>query len=166
MKNNTDVSIKIWSFLMEEGEQSIDVITSHLAINKKHAYAAIKRMKDSGHITCAERDNPLYEKGVVYSRPTCNFFSAVPGDGPLEAAAKPKSSPKKSTTKARQDKPESGSKYLSDLDLAERYRVSRVTPWRWARKGAFPAPVKLGENCTRWKLSDVEAWEAAKEKES
>lgn len=53
-------------------------------------------------------------------------------------------------------------KYLSDRELAARYEVSRVTPWRWARKGAFPTPVKLGPNCTRWKLSCVEAWEASK----
>tara|TARA_B100000214_G_scaffold283400_1_gene212990 strand:- start:237 stop:431 length:195 start_codon:yes stop_codon:yes gene_type:complete len=53
-------------------------------------------------------------------------------------------------------------KYLSDRELASRYEVSRVTPWRWAKKGAFPSPVKLGPNCTRWKLSDVEAWEASK----
>ncbi len=53
-------------------------------------------------------------------------------------------------------------KYLSDLDLAIRYKVSRVTPWRWAKKGTFPSPVKLGPNCTRWKLSSIEAWEASK----
>lgn len=53
-------------------------------------------------------------------------------------------------------------KYLSDRELASRYEVSRVTPWRWAAKGSFPSPVKLGPNCTRWKLSDVENWEASK----
>jgi len=57
-------------------------------------------------------------------------------------------------------KPEQKEKYLSDKELASRYEVSRVTPWRWSKKGAFPSPVKLGPNCTRWKLSDVEAWEA------
>lgn len=53
-------------------------------------------------------------------------------------------------------------KYLSDRELAYRYGVSRVTPWRWTKKGEFPSPIKLGPNCTRWKLSDVEAWEADK----
>ena len=52
-------------------------------------------------------------------------------------------------------------RYVSDLDLAIRYQVSRVTPWRWAKKGSFPSPVKLGPNCTRWKLSEIEAWEAS-----
>jgi len=38
----------------------------------------------------------------------------------------------------------------SDRDLAERYGVSRMTIWRWARVGKLPEPVKLGENTTRW----------------
>ncbi|MEX0603838.1 MAG: helix-turn-helix domain-containing protein [Marinobacter sp.] len=53
--------------------------------------------------------------------------------------------------------------YLSDKHISERYEVSRQTVWRWVREGKFPAPLKLGPNCTRWKLSDVEAWEASKE---
>lgn len=55
------------------------------------------------------------------------------------------------------------SKYLSDKDLANRYGVARATPWRWIQAGRFPAPVKLGPNCTRWKLADIEAWEAKQE---
>ncbi|TKW67168.1 MAG: AlpA family phage regulatory protein [Paracoccus denitrificans] len=31
-----------------------------------------------------------------------------------------------------------------------------------ARKADFPQPVKLTPGCTRWKLSEIEAWEAAK----
>lgn len=53
-------------------------------------------------------------------------------------------------------------KYLSARELASRYEVSLVTPWRWAKNGSFPSPVKLGPNCTRWKLSDIESWEAGK----
>ncbi|MDN6320678.1 MAG: AlpA family phage regulatory protein [Marinobacter sp.] len=55
------------------------------------------------------------------------------------------------------------SKYLSDKDLAKRYGVARATPWRWVQAGVFPAPVKLSPNCTRWKLADIEAWEAKQE---
>ncbi|WP_081698963.1 AlpA family phage regulatory protein [Marinobacter sp. EVN1] len=53
-------------------------------------------------------------------------------------------------------------KYLSARELASRYEVSLVTPWRWAKQGSFPRPVKLGPNCTRWKLSEIEAWEASR----
>ncbi|WP_363301091.1 AlpA family phage regulatory protein [uncultured Roseovarius sp.] len=52
--------------------------------------------------------------------------------------------------------------YLSDEQLAARYNVSRGTVWRWHRTDpTFPRPVKLSPGCTRWKLAEVEAWEAA-----
>ena len=43
--------------------------------------------------------------------------------------------------------------------VAERFGVSKNTIWRWVREGKFPAPVKLGENCTRWRIADITAWE-------
>jgi len=52
--------------------------------------------------------------------------------------------------------------YLTDLELARRFSVSRITVWRWAQQGRFPRPVRLGENCTRWRRADVEAWEQAR----
>jgi predicted DNA-binding transcriptional regulator AlpA len=52
--------------------------------------------------------------------------------------------------------------YLTDHDLAARYSVSRGTVWRWYRENpAFPRPVKLSPACTRWRLSEIEAWEQA-----
>lgn len=54
-------------------------------------------------------------------------------------------------------------KYLSDKTIAERYGVSRATVWRWVREGLFPSPLKIGRQCTRWKLSDLEAWESEQE---
>lgn len=56
-----------------------------------------------------------------------------------------------------------GPQYLTDKALAERYAVHRVTIWRWVREGRFPSPVSLGPNCKRWKGSDVDAWENARE---
>lgn len=50
--------------------------------------------------------------------------------------------------------------YLSDKQVAERYGVHRATPWRWAEAQDFPAPVKITPGCTRWRLADVEEWEA------
>lgn len=49
--------------------------------------------------------------------------------------------------------------YLTDRQLAKRYGTSRELPWRWASQGKFPKPVKLSERTTRWKLSDIIAWE-------
>lgn len=53
-------------------------------------------------------------------------------------------------------------RYVSDKQLSERLEVSRQTVWRWVREGNLPSPIKLGSNCTRWKLSDIEVWEAGK----
>jgi prophage regulatory protein len=58
-------------------------------------------------------------------------------------------------------------RYISDKKLAERWGVHRLTLWRLASKVAgFPQPVKLSPGTTRWKLSDVEAWEIAQEREA
>lgn len=54
--------------------------------------------------------------------------------------------------------------FLSDADLAERYRISRASVWRWARcNPGFPPAVRLSPGCTRWRASEVRAWEAQRE---
>lgn len=51
--------------------------------------------------------------------------------------------------------------FLSDIQLGNRYGVHRSTIWRWVKTDSdFPYPIVLSLGCTRWKLSDVEAWEA------
>jgi len=53
--------------------------------------------------------------------------------------------------------------YLTDIDIAERYGVHRTTPWGWAKSDPdFPKPVRLSDRCTRWRLDELEAWEASK----
>ena len=52
--------------------------------------------------------------------------------------------------------------YLTDKQVAARFGVSRITIWRWASDLDFPAPVKLSPGATRWRLADVEAWEATR----
>ena len=47
--------------------------------------------------------------------------------------------------------------YVSDIQLAKRYSVSRSTIWRWTEKGILPVPVRISRCCTRWLLSDIEA---------
>ncbi len=51
--------------------------------------------------------------------------------------------------------------YLTDRQAAARYSVSRNTVWRWAKDGSFPKPTQLSPQCTRWRLADLEAWEAS-----
>lgn len=54
-----------------------------------------------------------------------------------------------------------GAVYLSDKQLAARFSVHRLTVWRWVKQGKLPQPYRLSDRCTRWKLSEVEAAEAA-----
>jgi len=51
--------------------------------------------------------------------------------------------------------------YLADTAVGQRYDVCRATPWRWAKEGKFPQPVRLSPGCTRWLLADLEEWEKA-----
>ncbi|MBS0126552.1 helix-turn-helix transcriptional regulator [Thetidibacter halocola] len=52
--------------------------------------------------------------------------------------------------------------YLSVKQVATRLGVSADSIWRWKRNGEFPEAVKLGGRTTRWRLTDIEAWEAAR----
>ena len=54
--------------------------------------------------------------------------------------------------------------YVSDKQLAARFGVSKPCIWRWTREYSdFPKPYKLSPGCTRWKVSEIEAWEKSRE---
>jgi len=46
--------------------------------------------------------------------------------------------------------------------VAARYSVSTATIWRWAKSGNLPRPVILSKGCSRWRLSDLDAFDAAR----
>ena len=50
--------------------------------------------------------------------------------------------------------------FLTDLQVAERYAVSRPTVWRWVRIGHMPAPEAIGPNTRRWRVETLEQWDA------
>jgi prophage regulatory protein len=52
--------------------------------------------------------------------------------------------------------------YVADRDLAERFKTSRATIWRWVEKRGFPAPVRLSPGCSRWRMDQVRQWEAGR----
>jgi predicted DNA-binding transcriptional regulator AlpA len=53
--------------------------------------------------------------------------------------------------------------YISDRDFAARYGNHRTWTWRRLKEDPlFPKPVKLSPGCSRWRLSDIETWEASK----
>ena len=57
--------------------------------------------------------------------------------------------------------------YLSDKQVAARYSITSECAWKWARElSDFPKPIKLSPGCTRWRVADLEAWEAAQAERS
>ena len=50
--------------------------------------------------------------------------------------------------------------FLTDLQVAERYAVSRPTVWRWVRIGHLPTPESIGPNTRRWRIKTLEQWDA------
>ena len=56
--------------------------------------------------------------------------------------------------------------FLSERDVARRYGIHPKTPWYWIHSRGFPQPIRLGPRCTRWRLEDLQAWEADRARES
>ncbi|WP_373190806.1 helix-turn-helix transcriptional regulator [Halomonas sp.] len=51
--------------------------------------------------------------------------------------------------------------FLTVRQVADRLAISVPTVWRWARERPdFPKPHRIGPAATRWRLDDLEAWEA------
>lgn len=51
--------------------------------------------------------------------------------------------------------------FLTDQKVADRYGIRRPSVWRWVHTNpTFPRPVSLSAGCTRWRLADLEKWEA------
>ncbi len=56
--------------------------------------------------------------------------------------------------------------YFSDNQVAARFGISRNSVWRLAKIGQLPPPVRLFASTVRWRLSDIEQFEAARIAES
>lgn len=50
------------------------------------------------------------------------------------------------------------SRVLRSGKLADMLGVSRVTLWRWERKGLLPKRTHYGPNCCGWTSSQIEEW--------
>ena len=53
--------------------------------------------------------------------------------------------------------------YLSVTQLARRYSVDRSTIWRWVQDGILPQPFRISDQCTRWRLDEIEKRDAERE---
>lgn len=51
--------------------------------------------------------------------------------------------------------------YIPVDQVAARFSVSVDTIWRWCRKGSFPKPYHPGGSAARWKIAEVEEYEAS-----
>jgi prophage regulatory protein len=51
-------------------------------------------------------------------------------------------------------------RFLTDLQVADRYAVSRPTVWRWVREGHLPPPESIGPNTRRWRIATLDEWDA------
>ena len=51
--------------------------------------------------------------------------------------------------------------FVPPKSVAERYATHPATIWRWAAddRNPFPKPIKITAGCTRWRMSDLVAWE-------
>jgi predicted DNA-binding transcriptional regulator AlpA len=68
--------------------------------------------------------------------------------------------PKKSPKKTAEDY--SGA-FVGEPFVCQRYGISRVTAWKWRRKGFMPAPVELAPHVVRWRLADLLEWEKSRQ---
>ena len=52
--------------------------------------------------------------------------------------------------------------YLSVRSVADRYETSPATIWRWAKQRPdFPKPIRIANGTSRWRLSELIAFEAS-----
>ncbi|MBO3760405.1 AlpA family phage regulatory protein [Ciceribacter sp. L1K22] len=56
--------------------------------------------------------------------------------------------------------------YLTIKDITSLAQVQPSTIYRWIEQGQFPAGVKLGANCVRWRASAIAAWQDSKERKA
>lgn len=59
---------------------------------------------------------------------------------------------------SKQISPRQPTQFFRLPQLKSRLNVSGSTIWSWVKKGTFPKPIKLSENCTAWIAEDVERW--------
>ena len=50
--------------------------------------------------------------------------------------------------------------YIRQSELIKLIPISGATLWRKVKSGEFPAPIKLSERVTAWRVENVRAWMA------
>ncbi|MBB3542431.1 hypothetical protein [Rhizobium sp. BK399] len=64
-------------------------------------------------------------------------------------------------------KPQAEERYLSVQNVASRYAISIQTVWRHTKHNPdFPKPIKILNGSTRWRMSDILAFEVSRQEVS
>lgn len=80
---------------------------------------------------------------------------------PKKQKARPCKEQSKSKLKATNILPPDQERFLRDREVADRLGICRQEVWRRVKIGRLPDPVKLSEKTTRWRLSELIAFESA-----
>ena len=73
--------------------------------------------------------------------------------------------PSKNPTPRGPSRKEAEETFLTADQIMQRYRIARATVWRWVRENFdFPEPVKLSSGTSRWRLSDLVAFDRSRTK--
>ncbi len=46
---------------------------------------------------------------------------------------------------------------VSVKEVAKALGIGVSTVWLWVQQGRLPEPIKLGDRCTRWKMSAIQS---------
>lgn len=94
-------------------------------------------------------------------------FTQVPAPSPLPQDPTPTKTSSAKPARALRPGVKGGGedeRFLSVRDVASRYAVSVATIWRHTNENpSFPKPVKILNGSTRWRMSDLCAYEAVRE---
>ncbi len=112
--------------------------------------AAGERGKSVTHRPAAADQSPPAERSCELNSPLQTANTARTTLSPL--AKRALGTPKPMAVEAE--------RYLTVRDVAQRFAISVQTVWRWAKeRPEFPTPVELSPGTTRWRMSDLIAFE-------
>ena len=101
------------------------------------------------------------------SSPSCEDAAAKPvtvDEAPRPKPVAPANGDLRRTAKTVSNvKPDAEERYLSVQEVARRYSISIQTVWRHTKGNPdFPKPIKILSGSTRWRLSDIVAYEVSR----
>lgn len=92
-----------------------------------------------------------------------DLFDEATGFGTQRRAAAKKNV--KRCTPRSPSKGEADETFLAVDQIMQRYGIGRATVWRWVKLNSdFPEPVKLSSGTSRWRLSDLVAFDRSRTK--